>query len=98
MNMSNFAVVIPMSIHHSGGGDIIWEKVLILAIVSFAFLILPSLIYIIKEYIKHKKKYPELYFYWGDYPLSVILIGSYFAIFVLLLILWITEIIYELRF
>lgn len=96
--MLNFAVVVPMPIHHyhGGGGDIIWEKVLIIAIVSFVLIVLPFLIYIIREYVKYKKEYPTWSFDWYDYPLSIFVIGSYITIYACFFILWITEVVYQL--
>lgn len=99
MNMLNFAVVVPMPIHHyDDGGNIIWGKVLIIAIVSFVLIVLPFLIYITNEYIKHKKEYPTWSFDWNDYPVSIIIIGGYITLFVCFFILWITEVVYELIF
>lgn len=99
MNMLNFAVVVPVPIHHySGGGDIIWEKALIIAIVSFVLIVLPFLIYIINEYVKYKKEYPTWSFDWHNSPISIIIIGGYITLLVCFFILWITEVLYEIIF
>jgi hypothetical protein len=97
--MLDFIAVIPIPVHsHGGGGSFVWAKILILAIVSFIFVVLPFLIYIIKEYIKHKKKYPTISFDLANYPLSSVIFEVYIVVTGVGFIGWITNFIYKLMF
>lgn len=97
MNILKFLTIIPIPIHSNGnGGTIVWGKVVILMIVSFCVVVLPFVIYIIKEYIKHKREYPMLRFGYEDYPISVIIISVYITSSITVFIGWMTNFIYGL--
>jgi hypothetical protein len=97
MSILNFLTIIPIPIHSNGnGGTIVWGKVVILMIVSFCVVVLPFLIYIIKEYIKHKREYPMLSFDFANYPLSTVILGVYIVLIGVIFICWMTNFIYGL--
>ena len=97
MNSLRF-MPIPVSMGTGGGSGLDWKLLFLAMLVTFVFIIVPCLIYIIRSYLKHKREYPMLYFDWESdlHPLPVIITGFYIGTVVMFVLMGITTWLYNL--
>lgn len=96
MNSLRF-MPIPVSMGTGGGSGLDWKLLFLAMLVTFVFIIVPCLIYIIRSYLKHMREYPMLHFDWQyEHPIPVIIIGIYIGLAVIFIIMNITTWLYNL--